>query len=115
MDRPIGFSSRKRENLKNFTKINFSGGNLIMCESIFWKEKKCEKINFPQKDTFWKKMFHFSEVFHFRAKNLFVKLLKLQLLHHDGNFQGFQKVTIIFNEFASLLKKIQLKKVAIDI
>ena len=85
-----------------------------MCESIFWKEKIAKKSIF-RKDTFWKKMFHFSEVFHFRAKSFLVKLLKLLLLHHDDNFQGFQKTTVIFNEFASFLKKIQLKKVEIAI
>jgi len=80
----------------------------------FSGKKKIAKKSIFRKDTFWKKMFHFSEVFHFRAKNLFVKLLKLQLLHHDDKFQGFQKAIGIFNEFASFLKKIQLKKVEID-
>jgi len=52
-------------------------------------------------------MFHFIEVFHFRAKNLLVKLMKLQFLHHEGKFQGFQKVVGTFNEFVSFLKKFQ--------
>ena len=49
MDRLIVFSSMKREKLKNFTQINFSGGNVIMRKSIFWKEKNCEKINFLER------------------------------------------------------------------
>ena len=60
-------------------------------------------------------MFHFIEVFHFRVKNFLVKMLKLKLLHHDDKFQGFQKVVGIFSEFASFLKKLQLKKLEVKL
>ena len=95
MDRPIGISSRKRQNLKT-SKINFSGWKSVPSRPVGWNAsfwKNCSKINIPEgRHLEEKSVFSFDSSILFW--NLYCKIVETTTISSQSPISMFWKTCV---------------------